>query len=70
MFVRRCRIEGKGGGGEWDTCLDVLHDHINVIRGLDDFIEADDVRMHKKTQDLDLPPHCTAPQMESSQASA
>lgn len=38
--------------------LDVLHDHINVVGGLDDLIEPDDVRVHEEPQDLDLTPHC------------
>mmetsp|Transcript_10454 Transcript_10454/g.43278 ORF Transcript_10454/g.43278 Transcript_10454/m.43278 type:complete len:343 (+) Transcript_10454:2484-3512(+) len=37
------------------AALDVLHDHVDVVRGLEDLIQADDVRVHEQPQDLDLP---------------
>ena len=41
------------------TGLDILHHNIDVTRGLYDFILANDMRMHKQPQNLNLPPHCT-----------
>ena len=38
--------------------LDILHDHEDVICGLNHFIEADDVGVHEQPQDFDLTPHC------------
>ena len=35
--------------------LDVLHDHVDVRRGLHHLVETDDVGVHEETQDLDLP---------------
>lgn len=39
--------------------LDILHDHVYVIRCLDDFIQANYVWVHEKPQDLDLSAHCS-----------
>ena len=35
--------------------LDVLHHHVDVVRGFQDFVQADDVRVHEQPQDLNLP---------------
>lgn len=40
------------------TCLDILHDHVDVRGGLNDLVQPDDVRVHEKTQNLDFSPHC------------
>ena len=40
------------------THLDIFHDDIDVSGRLDDFVQADDVWVHKKPQDLDFTAHC------------
>ena len=41
--------------------LHKLHHDIDVIVGLDDLIETDDVGVHEQPQDLDFAPHCITP---------
>jgi len=40
------------------THLDVLHDDVDIGGRLDDLVQADDVGVHEKPEDLYLPPHC------------
>ncbi len=46
----------KEGGAR----LDELHDDVDVVVGLDDLVQADDVRVHEQAQDFYLAPHCSA----------
>lgn len=53
----------RGGCDSVDTrqntaCLDVFHDHVDVLGRLNDLIQAYDVRVVEQSQDLDLAPHC------------
>lgn len=42
--------------------LDILHDHVDVMRGLDHLVQANDVGVHEEAQDLDLSPNCRSGQ--------
>ena len=39
--------------------LDILHDDVDVVGCLHNFVQADDVWVHEEAQDLDLAPHCS-----------